>query len=713
MRCTAINFYDNGKAWLLEPNKIIGYSGEHNAVTLQMNMGSDAMTHFGGSEYYRVIIDGHYSEKLYCTENVINYKIPFELMRAPVISFQLAGYKETDGKAELICKSSCLPLNIGPSEAPFKETEVSAGYFEKMLISCDKRIDEATQSAKTAAALAADAKLSADNAKADRETATRMKEFCETAESAALESKTTAASFAAQAKANADEIKGYTKKIEKFSAGADKFGNSAVASVSGNPLKIYDISPIGHELGIKCSDPLNGSALTEVVNETVRNDGSVTLETPVETAHVVLQSYFERHTEISGDVPDQSQSLLVPVINGQPIAAAGIRTHANNEQTIFNELDYKIEGTTLSVSGKFGMYGAVNTEVTATAEVEAGAKFTGFAVTGTVNAATVTETSVFSVSTVQAVPTVVTVTAPDGTSVSGSALADGTVTGLSSTAAPMTVSVPVGTVTVTYNRDTEICLDEKANAVITEKSGTMLRINDAMPLNKPVKVVLSAADSGTVPSKLYRYGRNILDPMRFVSGATVGGITIKYLPDEDCFLLNGTATKTAYTDSYEMSIGMYAKNERFTLSCKQVSGSINVLPDKYAVFYIGCSNNITGGATNFLSCDLRGEKSGSKICNDNYIYSSWFYISEGNSFDNYKVKIQLECTDNTSPSPYEKYEAPTELTPDSNGALFTDLRDDNTFVLKEPASIAVSYAKDLAKVIDELKQAIISLGGNV
>lgn len=166
-----------------------------------------------------------------------------------------------------------------------------------------------------------------------------------------------------------------------------------------------------------------------------------------------------------------------------------------------------------------------------------------------------------------------------------------------------------------------------------------------------------------------RYGRNILDPMRFVSGATVGGITIKYLPDEDCFLLNGTATKTAYTDSFGMSIGMYAKNKRFTLSCKQVSGSINVLPDKYAVFYIGCSNNITGGATNFLSCDLRGKKSGSKICNDNYIYSSWFYISEGNSFDNYKVKIQLECTDNTSPSAYEKFIVPSEFTPESDGTV--------------------------------------------
>ena len=713
MRCTAINFYDNGKAWLLEPNKIIGYSGEHNAVTLQMNMGSDAMTHFGGSEYYRVIIDGHYSEKLYCTENVINYKIPFELMRAPVISFQLAGYKETGGKAELICKSSCLPLNIGPSEAPFKETEVSAGYFEKMLISCDKRIDEAAQSAKAAAALAADAKLSADNAKADRETATRMKEFCETAESAALKSKTAAASFAAQAKANADEIKGSVEKIEKFSTGADKFGNSAVASVSGNPVKIYDISPIGHELVIKCSDPLNGSALTEVVSETVRNDGSVTLETPVETAHVVLQAYFERHTEISGDVPDQSQSLLVPVVDGQPIAAAGVRTYANNEQTIFNELDYKIEGKTLSMSGKFGMYGAVNTEVTATAEVESGAKFTGFAVTGTVNAATVTETSVFSVSTVQAVPTVVTVTAPDGTSVSGSALADGTVTGLSSTAAPMTVSVPVGTVTVTYNRDTEICLDEKANAVITEKSGTMLRINDAMPLNKPVKVVLSAADGGTVPSKLYRYGRNIFDPTGWNEEETVNGITAKYLPDEGCFLLNGTATETASFDRYKRKVGIYAKGKRFTLSCRQISGSISIASGTNAVIYFGSSDNVTGSVNNFLSCDLRDGKSASLVCADNYIYSSWFFITRGNSFDNYKVKIQLECTDNTSPSPYEKYEVPVELTPDSDGALFTDLRSDNTLVLKEPGSIAVSYAKDLAKVIDELKQAIISLGGNV
>lgn len=711
MRYTAINFYDNGKAWMLEPDKIIGYSGEHNAVTLQMNMGSDAMTHFGGSEYYRVIIDGHYSEKLYCTENVINYKIPFELMRAPVISFQLAGYKETDGEAELICKSSCLPINIGPSEAPFKETEASPGYFEKMLVSCDKRIDEAKQSAEIAAALAADAKLSADDAKADSETAAEMKELCAAAGTSALESKTAAAGYAAQAKASADEIKGSVEKIEKFSINTDKFGNSAVASVSGNSLKIYDISPIGHELGIKCSVPESGSALTEVANETITDDGSVILETPVEAAHVVLQAYFERHAEASGDIPQQSQSLLVPVVDGQPVTAAAVRTYANNEQSIFNDLDYKIEGTTLSVSGKFGMYDVVNTEVSATAEVAAGAKITGFAVTGTVNATTVTETFIITVSTMQAVPTVIAVTAPDGSTASAAAHTDGTVTGLYSTAAPMTVSVSAGTVTVTYNRNIEYCLDEKANAVTAEKSGSMLRINDVSPLQKTLSVKLSASDGGNVPAKLYRYGKNLLEPD--LESIVAGGVSLEYLPDEDCFLFNGTATGDAQV-SIKKNIGYYAKNKNYLLSSKCISGTVT---GTASTVRVGTSDTVTpnGGGAAYLICNLNGDEglSSLKTYSQNYLSSSWFYIRNGSVFNNYKVKIQLECTDIASPSQYEKYKAPTEHVPDQNGILSLDPGGDMTLVLKEPGTVSTRYGKDLEKVIDELKQAIISLGGNI
>ena len=93
MRYTTIKFYDDGKAWIAEPEKIIGYGGEHNAVMLSITIDETSRTHFGNSEYYRVIIDGHYSEKLYINDGIIEYTVPFEAMNAPVIHFQLAGYK--------------------------------------------------------------------------------------------------------------------------------------------------------------------------------------------------------------------------------------------------------------------------------------------------------------------------------------------------------------------------------------------------------------------------------------------------------------------------------------------------------------------------------------------------------------------------------------------------------------------------------------------
>lgn len=711
MRYTTIKFYDDGKAWLSEPDRTIGYGGEHNAVLLRISIDDISGTHFGNSEYYRVIIDGHYSEKLYISDGIIEYTVPFEAMNAPVIHFQLAGYKESDGEAVQICKSSVLPLNVGVSETPFAEIERSPDNFESMMLLCDKRIDEAKASAESAAALAADAKLSADNAKTDSETAAGIKTACELSSNMAFNCSRSAESKADEAKAQAEIAKSAAQKLETLVSLPNELCNPVKNTVSGTSFTVNDVSPLKHELKVKCSVLTSGTGLVEVSKNALTSTGIVTLEKSEENVHAVLQACIERKSGVEGTIPSSSPSVLVPVVNGEQVTDAAVTTSANAETSCFSVLDYVIDGTTLTVTGKKGCYGAINDDVTVSTTVAAGSKITGFAVNGILQSDLVTETCTLTVSTVQAIPTAVTVTAPDGTVSTGSASADGTVTGLNSTASPMTVSVSAGTVSVTYNRDISSCLGERANALVSQKSGSMLRIDDVSPCDNNVTVNVSAVGDN-VPSKIYQFGRNILNPTPWTAPSTVHGVTYTYLPDEDCFLINGTAA----ADGGPRKVSpFYALGSGFITSLKYISGSITIPADqnKFASFHLGKADTTTGTASNFFSCGLQNSDNTTavKFCDKNYWQASWFYVSAGVVFENYKIRLQVER--NNSATAYEQYTAPAELTPDADGNVTAARGKVCTFAVKTPGTLSAKYNRNINKAFDELKQAIISLGGNV
>ncbi len=711
MRYTTIKFYDDGKAWLSEPDRTIGYGGEHNAVLLRISIDDISGTHFGNSEYYRVIIDGHYSEKLYIKDGIIEYTVPFEAMNAPVIHFQLAGYKESDGEAVQICKSSVLPLNVGVSETPFAEIERSSDNFESMMLLCDKRIDEAKASAESAAALAADAKLSADNAKTDSETAAGIKTACELSSNMAFNCSRSAESKADEAKAQAEIAKSAAQKLETLVSLPNELCNPVKNTVGGTSFTVNDVSPLKHELKVKCSVLTSGTGLVEVSKNALTSAGSVTLEQPDENVHVVLQACIERKPGAEGTIPSSSPSVLVPIVDGEQVTDAAVTTSANAETSCFSVLDYVIDGTTLTVTGKKGCYGAINYDVTVSTTVAAGSKITGFAVNGILQSDLVTETCILTVSTVQAIPTVVTVTAPDGTVSTGSASADGTVTGLNSTASPMTVSVSAGTVSVTYNRDISSCLGERANALVSQKSGSMLRIDDVSPCDNTVTVNVSAVGDN-VPSKIYQFGRNILNPTPWTTPSTVYGVTYAYLPDEDCFLINGTA---AANGGPRKVSPFYALGSGFIISLKYISGSVTIPadPGKFASFHLGKADTTTASASNFFSCGLQNSDNTTavKFCDKNYWQASWFYVSAGVVFENYKIRLQVER--NNSATAYEQYTAPAELTPDADGNVTAARENVCTFAVKTPGTLSAKYNRDINKAFDELKQAIISLGGNV
>lgn len=173
-----------------------------------------------------------------------------------------------------------------------------------------------------------------------------------------------------------------------------------------------------------------------------------------------------------------------------------------------------------------------------------------------------------------------------------------------------------------------------------------------------------------------RSGKNIFNPSAWSTSVTGNGLTIQYLADEDCFLINGTATAThEYLRKY---INLPSEvNTSYVLSTQYVSGSVdrtNGEGGKWAVAYFG-KGDTENTSTNWYAIDLENsDATENAMINDkNYITSFWFYINKGITFNNYKVRIQLEK--GTSATSYEKYgampspEFPSEIR--STGDLLT------------------------------------------
>ena len=140
-------------------------------------------------------------------------------------------------------------------------------------------------------------------------------------------------------------------------------------------------------------------------------------------------------------------------------------------------------------------------------------------------------------------------------------------------------------------------------------------------------------------------GKNLVNAPLWETSVTGNGITVEYLESEDCFLLNGTATSTNSVAGKYINIPS-VPGTSYVLSAKYVSGSIdrtNGSGGKYAVAYFGNADTINT-TNNWHSIHLQNQDvTGSvKVNNKNYITRFWFYVSQGVTFDNYKVKIQLE-----------------------------------------------------------------------
>lgn len=152
--------------------------------------------------------------------------------------------------------------------------------------------------------------------------------------------------------------------------------------------------------------------------------------------------------------------------------------------------------------------------------------------------------------------------------------------------------------------------------------------------------------------------KNILDPTLWSTASSGKGLTIQYLPDEDCFVANGTITPTSSETAADIGIKSVNipinKGKKYTLSIKYVSGE-----SEMSNLMFTCRDTLGSGGNQVISISPILDKQNhttTNVINATAIKDVRFYFYMGGTtpktVTNYKFRIQLEenpaATDYTS-----------------------------------------------------------------
>ena len=205
--------------------------------------------------------------------------------------------------------------------------------------------------------------------------------------------------------------------------------------------------------------------------------------------------------------------------------------------------------------------------------------------------------------------------------------------------------------------------------------------------------------------KLFKQGKNLINQSSIGEKSEPGGITVKYLFDEDCLVLNGTfggGDPAQLISPYfviPLKIGA-----SYTGSIKYISGSITKTDAGNAVFYFGRSDKV-GSRSNWFAPALDNfDKSGTKVAESKYCTAFWIYVY-GNgtvTFDNYKVRIQFE--ENTKATEYEPYIEPIEYQAEADGTVkgVISIYPVTTLTTDAGAVINCNYIKDISTPVGQI-----------
>lgn len=150
------------------------------------------------------------------------------------------------------------------------------------------------------------------------------------------------------------------------------------------------------------------------------------------------------------------------------------------------------------------------------------------------------------------------------------------------------------------------------------------------------------------------YGKNLFDVYLWQDESTAGGLTIKYIPQEDCIEINGTSTKQASYFMKDINVPLFV-GEQYSFKSEVVSGTVSgVDGTNYALCYLGTKNKPTDSLTNWHSVSVRNSYTQTKGATQSHLANAWFYVSADVTFDKLKVRLQLEKGTTSDYEPYTK-----------------------------------------------------------
>lgn len=199
------------------------------------------------------------------------------------------------------------------------------------------------------------------------------------------------------------------------------------------------------------------------------------------------------------------------------------------------------------------------------------------------------------------------------------------------------------------------------------------------------------------------------------------GLTINYDANEQIFTINSTPTEGKFSinfgshlfDKFSLPIGT-----NVALSIEHISGTLSAEKDTN-VFFLGNSDSPAPPANeieNWISVPLpaSGRKTLVSTANKQYFTNAWVYIGKDYNvtFDNYKFKVQLEI--GTEATDYKEFIG-TKYTPTTNETVDVLSLAPTMTLLTNTGGVIIDceYNRDTNKVIENLANAIISLGGNI
>lgn len=155
---------------------------------------------------------------------------------------------------------------------------------------------------------------------------------------------------------------------------------------------------------------------------------------------------------------------------------------------------------------------------------------------------------------------------------------------------------------------------------------------------------------GACEQKQYS-GKNLYD-MSLQQTTTKNGLTFSYIPDEDCYCINGTCT---LNDSYIIANFKVPieQNQSYTLTFYPVGGSVTAADGLFKTLYIECGDAETE-YTALETIDVGTVKKSRTETNTKSFYTrTRYFINEGVVFNNLKFRIQFEKS--STSTDYEPY----------------------------------------------------------